>query len=354
MKWKKTDILALMVGHGKSLNGLWDSGCAYGKYTEAALMLKITKVTVIYLRRSGVKVLTDADTNNNRNMISCVQLANKKKARLYMSVHCDNRENATTKGPKGVAPLYKSSTGKDMATTIGKSVAKQMDMTWRGAFKRTDLYELNATNMPAVIFETGFIKADLKKLSDYKAYGKALAKAICSYIGVKFVGMTNAQKFDKKYRQILEYAKDHHFKYVKEYDRCAKTWDGAKKLRQMNCQMALCYALQELNILPKGQSFYCTDNDKIKYQGGLTKAKLKKVATISHPHKPPKKLKMKKGDICGYGKPYGNPHTMEYSTKTKKGTAKWCSWSKSDIGKDIPHVKKTYSDKKISTRIRLK
>lgn len=182
MSWKKDDIFALMCGHGKSLDGTWDSGCVYGNYTEADLMLAITKVAVKYLRKSGVKVLTDADKNNNRNMTSCVAWANKKNAKLYMSVHCDY-----SKAPAGVAPLYVSSVGKKMADSIGKSVAKAMGMTWRGAFKRTDLYELNATDMPAVIFETGAIKADLKVLKKDEKYGKALAKAICSYIGVPYI-----------------------------------------------------------------------------------------------------------------------------------------------------------------------
>ena len=59
-----------------------------------------------------------------------------------------------------------------------------MGMTYRGAFKRIDLFELNATNCPAVIFETGAIKADLKKLKKSEEYGKALGKAIAAYLGV--------------------------------------------------------------------------------------------------------------------------------------------------------------------------
>lgn len=182
MSWNKDDIFALMCGHGKSLDGSWDSGCTYGNYTEAELMLAITKVAVKYLRKSGVKVLTDADKNNNRNMTSCVQWSNKKNAKYYISVHCDY-----SKAPSGVAPLYTSSAGKKMAEHIGKSVAKQIGMKYRGVFKRTDLYELNATDCPAVIFETGSIKRDLKYLKESKKYGKALAKAICGYIGVPYV-----------------------------------------------------------------------------------------------------------------------------------------------------------------------
>ena len=36
MAWnKKKDVLALMCGHGKSIDGSWDPGCTYGKDTEA-------------------------------------------------------------------------------------------------------------------------------------------------------------------------------------------------------------------------------------------------------------------------------------------------------------------------------
>lgn len=180
MSWNKSkDVFALMCGHGTQLNGKWDSGCVYGKYTEADLMLEITKTAVKYLRLAGVKVLTDADKDNNRNMTSCVKWANKEKAKYYMSVHCDYKLASA-----GVAPLYVSSKGKKMAVAVGKAVAKSMGMKWKGAFKRTDLYELNVTDMPAVIFECGAIKADLKYLKDYKKYGKALADAICKFIGV--------------------------------------------------------------------------------------------------------------------------------------------------------------------------
>ena len=180
MAWDKNkDVLALMVGHGKSLDGSWDPGCIYGNYTEAGLMLPIVKAAVKYLRSKGIKVITDADKDNNRNMTSCVQWSNKKGAKVYISVHCDYK-GAT----KGVAPLYVSSAGKKIAKAVGKSVAKSMDMTWKGANKRKDLFELNASDMPAVILETGAIKADLKKLKDSEKYGKALGKAICDYIGV--------------------------------------------------------------------------------------------------------------------------------------------------------------------------
>ncbi len=174
--------IAVQCGHGVSTDGSWDSGCVYGKYTEAALMLKITKAAVKYLRASGITVISDADKNNNKNMIADVQWANKEGVDLYVSIHCDY-----SKAPKGVMPLYVSSSGKKLATALNKAIKSGMGMTSRGVQKRTDLWELNGTDMTACILETGAIKADLAILRDkYDAYGKCIAKGICSYLGVTF------------------------------------------------------------------------------------------------------------------------------------------------------------------------
>ena len=349
MKWnKKTDILALMVGHGTQLNGVWDCGCVYGDYTEADLMLKIVKVATKMLRKNGVRVLTDADKNNNRNMKSSVAWANSKKAKLYIDVHCDYKYGKI----KGVHPIYYTESGKKMAVAIGKSVAKTMGMKYAGATKSTSLYVLKATDMPSMLLETGQIKSDLKYLKQYKKYGRALAKAICNYIGVPYASMTKAEKFNKKFEDILTYMNNHHFKYVASWKDCGRTWDEARKKKVSNCSMAVSYALQECGIFNKGWFFWC-NCDSITCMGGLTKTKLNSLFDIDHPHKAPKKLKMKRGDIVGYGKPY-NPHTMEFDKNSSKDNPMWCSWSNGDIGKKVPHVKKTYTNRPISTRLRLK
>lgn len=169
-------------GHGTSSNGAWDSGCTYGGYTEAGLMLPITKAAVKYLRSSGITVLSDADTNNNKNMVVDVQWANKEKVELYVSIHCDY-----SGAPSGVMPLYVSATGKKIATALNNAIKSGMGMKSRGVQKRTDLWELNGTDMPACILETGSIKADLSILKNKAdAYGKCIAKGLCTYLGVTF------------------------------------------------------------------------------------------------------------------------------------------------------------------------
>ena len=151
--------VALMCGHGRSTDGTWDCGTAYGGNNEASLMLPITKAAVKYLRSRGVTVISDADTNNNKNMIADVKWANKEKVSIYVSLHCD-----WYKAPSGTLPLYVSAKGKALATAINKAVMSGMNMKTRGITRRTDLYELNYTDAPACIFECGSIKNDIAKM----------------------------------------------------------------------------------------------------------------------------------------------------------------------------------------------
>lgn len=184
-------IVAIMCGHGTSSDGSWDCGCSYttgGKtYTEAALMLPITKAAVKYLRKQkGLTVISDADTNNNKNMLADVSWANKVGADIYVSIHCDYYKAAS-----GVYPLYVSANGKKLATALNKAIKSDIGMKSRGVAKRTDLYELNGTDGVACVLETGAIKADLGVLKNKSdVYGKAIAKGICNYLGITYKDTT--------------------------------------------------------------------------------------------------------------------------------------------------------------------
>lgn len=181
--------VALFVGHGKSTNGGWDSGCVYGKYTEAGLMKPIVGYAVSYLKKSGVKVITDYP-GNNINMVKQVSKSNSTGVSLHVAVHCDY-----SKAPSGTIPLYTSEKGKKAAKLMNRYVMKYTGIKTRGVGRRTDLYELNATNAPAVIFECGSIKADLSKMKNKpKQYGKGIAEGICKYLGVPFKGDSSKKK----------------------------------------------------------------------------------------------------------------------------------------------------------------
>lgn len=162
---------------------------------------------------------------------------------------------------------------------------------------------------------------------------------------------TNAWYLRVKAKKITAYMDKHNFKYVASWTKNAVTWAGAKKRKTTNCSTMVCYALQQAGFIRPGEYFWINGN-KIVCKNGLTKKELKKIAVIKHPHKSPKKAKLKKGDICGYKNP---AHTQIFAGWTKSGRPKWYSTgSNKDIQKGVAHVKKSYDSKKIDTIIRLK
>ena len=279
--------VALMVGHGKTTAGTWDCGCTYAGNTEAALMLPITKAAVKYLRQSGVTVISDADTNNNKNMVVDVAWANKEKADIYVSVHCD-----WYKAPTGVYPLYVSTKGKALANALNNAIKSGMGMKSRGLCKRTDLWELNGTNMPACILETGSIKADITKLKTADKYGKCIAKGICTYLGVKF-------------KELAEPVKT---PVATTLYRVRKTWADAKS--QVGAYQDLTNAKKIAD--EKGLNVY-DDKGTLVYQGKKPTVVAKPMPTTTNAQKLVNKAK----EVCwAYGTPEkkwdydtGNPTT---------------------------------------------
>lgn len=127
-------------------------------------------------------------------------------------------------------------------------------------------------------------------------------------------------------------------------------WSKAKKHKTSNCATYVSYVLQRMGLLKEGQVFWCNDG-KVKYKGKNAKEQMHKIATISHPKKPPKKCKLKKGDICGYSNP---AHTQIFFKYDKDGNALWYSFGPSDLWKRLPRKRGNYNNKKIETIIRLK
>ncbi len=170
--------VGLYCGHGTGSDGAWDPGCTYGNYTEAELMLPITRAAVKYLKQAGITVYTDY--NNEWNARYQIANANSKNVDLFVSVHCDY-----SKAPSGVMPLYVSSSGKRIANCLNNAITNGIGIRSRGVQYRSDLWELNSTNMPAVILETGSISQDLDVfVKKYDTYGYYIAKGICDYLGV--------------------------------------------------------------------------------------------------------------------------------------------------------------------------
>jgi N-acetylmuramoyl-L-alanine amidase len=362
MKKRRTKMskkVAVMCGHGRSLDGSWDSGTTYKSDTEADLMLPITKYAVKYLRTSGLKVITDADSGNNKNMKADVSWANKEGCAVYVSLHCD-----WYKANSGVMPLYVSKKGKKLATALNNTIKKGMPMKSRGVIRRKDLYELNATSMPACILETGSIKADRSTLKkEYKKYGKLIAKGICKYLGVEFKtkkaepkktvtaskddtaspSVTAASAKKTGAQKIVAKAKEYCYPYKTKrkkwdyktgkarsaYKKALKKYFGKKaKISQSDCGYFVGTCVRAAGV-----------SKKFKALPGSAKEKYPKVPSgmkiVLKGKKIPKGF-LKPGDIIRYRKKNGHQHTLMCYSKGKiaeAGRGHWFPAIKKDTKK---------------------
>lgn len=341
-------MISVFAGHGVSLGGSKDSGCVYtykGKtHTEAWLVERITKSCVHYLRACGVSVLTDVP-GNKINMTAQVAKSNAKRAKIHVAFHCDY-----SKAPAGTLPLYTSEKGKKLARLMNKYVMQYSSLKTRGLCKRADLYELNATNMPAVIFEVGSISRDLHTMiHEFDAIGFGAARGICAYLGVKFdckeMQFLNAMTY---YEKLIV---KNHFSYNGKatYNTYTKALKGKK---QVNCALFITWALQRIKILPTNRRIWL--GNAVNGSGAAT---LKKRCTVTHPNKLPKNTDLYIGAVYGFqwGSSKANKvHTMGLRGFVN-GRPKWGTCGGSDIkARDLSRVRGTYESKAIKTLCRFK
>lgn len=177
----------LAVGHGITTEGYWDPGCVDAGYSEAELMFAIAGFAVAKMRDNGLVVITDYDTNNDRNCTYTVRDANASSVDAYVSLHCDYN-----RAPSGTYPIIYpgSDGGAALASAINASVMLRTGLGTRGIIGRSEDMETANTDMPACIFETGSIRADINTLLDAQVYGYAVAYGILDYFGIAYDGTT--------------------------------------------------------------------------------------------------------------------------------------------------------------------
>lgn len=150
---EKKPIICLDAGHGGS-----DPGAVHGARKEKVDNLKLTRAVGVELAAEyDVSVKYTRTTDIFEKPIKKAQDANGFDADLFVSFH-RNAYNETAKGFEAL--VYKRS---GVAGKIASKVCDRMEdlgFKDRGVKTRTDLTVLKATNMPAVLFETGFIDND--------------------------------------------------------------------------------------------------------------------------------------------------------------------------------------------------
>lgn len=335
--------VAIFAGHGISQDGSWDSGCTYKGEQEAKLVMPIVRSAVHYLKQCGIKCISDY-SDNKINMVKQVAKANANHADVFVSVHLDY-----SKAPAGTLPLYYSASGRKLAASMNKSVRYYSSLKTRGLCKRSDLYELKSTNMAAVIFEVGSIKADLKTIKhEYDFIGFGIAKGICRYLGVTFKPveykvLKSARRLEPLVKKNLHYnGKATNVTYGK----------AVKGNKQVNCALYVSWILQRAGVLNYHSRIWL--GNTVHGSGAST---IRKKYHVWHPNKKPANTNLHVADLVGYqwGSSKANKvHTM-IILRYDNGRPVWATCGGSDLkAKDLSRKRTAYEKRKIKTMCRIK
>jgi len=152
-------VIVVDAGHGGSDPGTIGFSGSY----EKDVNLQIAKKLKEKLDSNGYKVILTRDIDEYIDNLLRAKLANKKRARVFISIHANAIENNNS--TNGVQVLYypnrKSTIGdlnnNEFASIIMDSLLNGTNAIDKGVIEREDLIVLNQTKMPSIIVETGFL-----------------------------------------------------------------------------------------------------------------------------------------------------------------------------------------------------
>lgn len=155
----KGNIIVVDPGHGGEDSGTVGINNSF----EKNINLDISKKLYKKLRSKGYKVVLTRDIDEYVDNNQRANLANKKKARVFISIHCNSLKN--NNNTNGVQVLYypnRQNKGDDpgnelLAQIILDKILESTGANNKGIVGRKDLIVLNQTNMPAIIVECGFL-----------------------------------------------------------------------------------------------------------------------------------------------------------------------------------------------------
>jgi hypothetical protein len=146
------DRIVISSGHGKYVRG------ASGIIDEVDEARRVVEHLADELRARDVRVVTyhdDVSQSQNENLNRLVDFHNSQPRDLDLSVHFN--AYVETDNPMGTEVLYV--TQATLAAKLSHAIA-QVGLIDRGAKKRTDLFFLNNTEMPAVLLEVCFVDSE--------------------------------------------------------------------------------------------------------------------------------------------------------------------------------------------------
>ena len=187
----KMNKVCIIVGHGKSKSGGYDSGAVSGIYHEFKIAKEIAKECVDYLNANYDIKADLMNYDGDLYLTDRVKKVNKADYDFIAEIHLN------AGGGKGTETYYYhgSPTGLKVATEISKGIANEFDVPNRGAKVWVDkngkdhFAIIRETKPCAILVETLFIDnkdelAVLKTVDGQKRCGIEIAKGIARAYGI--------------------------------------------------------------------------------------------------------------------------------------------------------------------------
>lgn len=176
--WDITSVdIVLDAGHGGK-----DQGANGGNAIEKEITLEIAKKTEECLKEAGYKVKLTRDDDTFVELEERAEYANQKKAKVFVSIHCNSSEDGEGNGIETFYSEQKGEESEKLAVLIQENLIEQTNARDREA-KTADYAVIVRTKMPAVLVETGFLSdAEERALLEQDEYQNHLAKGIADGI----------------------------------------------------------------------------------------------------------------------------------------------------------------------------
>lgn len=176
LPWGQKDAdIVLDAGHGGK-----DQGTSYGDVLEKDITLEITKKTQEILKNSGYRVELTRKDDTFINIHKRAEAANKKNARVFVSIHCNSLEKGQADGIETYYAESKETDSQALAKAIQTNASEKTKALDRGV-KTEDYVVVKETGMPAALIEVGFLSdANERELLQQEEYQQKLAEGIAA------------------------------------------------------------------------------------------------------------------------------------------------------------------------------
>ena len=178
--YEKMKVICIDIGHGGS-----DSGAiGVNGLKEKDYNLLICEKVINYLKNYDVKVVSTRESDEFISLEKRVNISNKNKCDLFISIHCNAHINNEANGFE----TYSYSGNTDLQKLIHKNILNRIPSLKDRGIKKASYYVLKYTKAKAVLIECGFItnKSDYEILLDnVDNFALSICQSIVTFLGLK-------------------------------------------------------------------------------------------------------------------------------------------------------------------------